>query len=324
MKVLVFQIGKIGDTILTTPLFANLKKFFPESEVIVLCSPFNKDIISVDPYVDNFLVYDKKVTSTLKILLKLRLTHFDYWIDIKNEYSSTSTYFLKICNPQLSLGFNVGKYVFDINLFDFITGYHYIDYATAPFSFLLKEKSTKDELIRRPYFIIPESIQGKYNHLRKKNPIVLLNLSTDSFARRWSFRNWKELIEYLSDREFDIILTSLPDEKPQWIELLEETKYSNVYYVDAITIFEFAELIKTVDILISPDTSAIHIASCFNKPVVSLYNNVQWNINKFAPLSNHHIILKSKERNSINSISPHDVLESFSKLAQEITLNKKI
>lgn len=323
MKVLVFQIGKIGDTILTSPLFANLKKFFPECKLTVLCSPFNKDLISVDPFIDNFLVYDKKITSTLKILFKLRLTHFDYWIDIKNEYSSTSTYFLKICTPQLSLGFNVGKNVFDINLFDFITGYHYIDYATAPFGFLLKENKIKNELIKTPYFIIPDSIQGKYNHLRNDKPTVLLNLSSDSFARRWNFRNWKELIEYISEKEFDIILTSLPEEKSQWIELLEETNYPNVYYVDAVTIFEFAELIKTVDILISPDTSAIHIASCFNKPVVSLYNNVQWNINKFAPLSDQSIILKSKERNSIDSISPHNVLEAFSKLVQEISLNKK-
>lgn len=323
MKVLVFQIGKIGDTILTTPLFANLKKFFPESEVTVLCSPFNESIIAVDPYVDKFLVYDKKVFSTLKILFRLRITHFDYWIDIKNEYSSTSTYFLKICNPQISLGFNVGKDIFDINLFDFITGYHYIDYATAPFNFLLKEKNIKGELIRKPHFIIPSSIEGKYNYLKKTKPTVLLNLSSDNFARKWAFRNWQELIEYLSDREFDIILTSMPNEKSQWIELLEETKYPTVYYIDAVTIFEFAELIKTVDILISPDTSAIHIASCFNKPVVSLYNNVQWNINKFTPLSDHHIVLKSKERNSINSISPHDVFGAFNKLVQEIGLNKE-
>lgn len=323
MRVLIFQIGKIGDTILTTPLFANLKKFFPESEITVLCSPFNQSIISVDKNVDKYLVYDKKIISTLKILFKLRLTHFDYWIDIKNEYSSTSTYFLKICNPQLSLGFNVGKYVFDINLFDFINGYHYTDYAIAPFGYLLKEKNLKDEIIKKPYFIIPESIQGKYTHLKKRNPTVLLNLSSDSFARIWSFRNWKELIEYLSEKQFDIILTSLLEEKSQWLELLEETKYSNVYYVDAVTIFEFAELIKTVDILISPDTSAVHIASCFNKPLVSLYNNVQWNINKFAPLTNHHIVLKSKERNSINSISPHEVLEAFNKLVIEIGLNKE-
>lgn len=323
MNILVFQIGKIGDTILTTPLFANLKKFFPESKVTVLCSTFNKSIISVNPYVDNFLVYDKKIISTLKILFKLRMINFDYWIDIKNEYSSTSTYFLKICNPQVSLGFNVGKYVFDINLFDFITGYHYVDYATAPFGFLLKEKNLKEELIRRPHFIIPESIQGKYKYLKKEKPTVLLNLSSDNFARRWAFRNWEELISYFSDTDFEIILTSLPDEKSRWLSLLEEAKYSNVKYIDSVTIFEFAELIKTVDILISPDTSAVHIASCFNKPVIALYNNVQWNINKFAPLSDHKVILKSKERNSINSISPHDVIEAFGELTREITLNKK-
>ena len=43
-KILVVQIGKIGDMILTTPLFLELKRLFPNTNLSVLASLNNRII----------------------------------------------------------------------------------------------------------------------------------------------------------------------------------------------------------------------------------------------------------------------------------------
>jgi len=49
-------------------------------------------------------------------------------------------------------------------------------------------------------------------------------------------------------------------------------------------ILDIASLIKTSDLLITPDTSLVHVASAFNKKVIGVYTNPQA-IKNWGPLS---------------------------------------
>ena len=118
MKILVVQIGKLGDMILITPLLSELKSLYPDSEISVLASPKNSVISKNLSLVDFTYEYDKKLYHTIKLIKSLRSKSFDLWIDSKDEYSSTSKLLKSLCNPKKSLGFNFDKNVFDINLKD--------------------------------------------------------------------------------------------------------------------------------------------------------------------------------------------------------------
>jgi ADP-heptose:LPS heptosyltransferase len=72
----------------------------------------------------------------------------------------------------------------------------------------------------------------------------------------------------------------------------------------------FASYIYNSDFLISPDTAAVHIASAFNKPVVAIYPDYEWNFISWGPLSEKFIAVKSKS-NLINSVSVDEVYRAF-------------
>ena len=63
-KVLILKYDRIGDMIVTTPIFRELKNAYPNCSLSVLASEENKDVIKYNPYIDNIYVNYKKCTRT--------------------------------------------------------------------------------------------------------------------------------------------------------------------------------------------------------------------------------------------------------------------
>jgi ADP-heptose:LPS heptosyltransferase len=309
MKILVVQIGKLGDMILMTPLLSELKSLYPESEISVLASPKNSVISKNLTLVDFTYEYDKKLYHIIKLIKSLRSKSFDLWIDTKDEYSSTSKLLKSLCNPKKSLGFNFVKNVFDVNLNDYKAGEHRVDINLSPINYLSKEKKSRNV---RPVIDIPEKdklrITQKLAKVKGKN--ILFNISAGIETREWLTDNWISIAKNIQT-DTSVILAGQEKDYERINLIIRESKRENIYFVETKTIFEFAELIKECDVLVTPDTSAVHLASCFNTPVVCLFNSVEWNRKKFSPLSDKQIILISKDENSINSITPEDVLNAI-------------
>jgi ADP-heptose:LPS heptosyltransferase len=318
-KILVVQIGKIGDMVLTTPLFSKLKELFPNSYLTVLASPVNAEIPIAHKSVDEILVYNKNIPNILALLFKLRRNKYDLWIDSKKEYSSTSAFLLRIANPRKSAGFNSQKKIFDINLNDYLSSdnaEHYIDINLA----ILKYFGADYSQDIKPNLSIPIKIENdiklRINYI--KGGFILMNISSGNLDRYWNRDNWIDVIEHLKLKS-PIIITG--DDRDE--ELLESIylycKGRNMYYIKTGSILEFAALIKESCLLITPDTSAVHFASAFDIPIIALYNNVDWNLKRFAPLSTINKVLVSNNSNSINSIEVNEVIKSAEEILNTLS-----
>ena len=71
MKVVINRSDAIGDTLLTLPMAKKLKKHFPNSHITFIVSPKTVPILEANPIVDDYWVYDKKV-SAFKNIINLR------------------------------------------------------------------------------------------------------------------------------------------------------------------------------------------------------------------------------------------------------------
>ena len=54
-KILLICNGHIGDTIMSTSIFREIKKVYPESKITVLISNISKQILEKNPYIDNII-----------------------------------------------------------------------------------------------------------------------------------------------------------------------------------------------------------------------------------------------------------------------------
>lgn len=298
--------------ILTTPLFKDLKRIFPDSELSVLASTINSDIAKNLGCVDYTYEYSKKVSSTAKLILTLRRKAFDYWIDPKDEFSNTSKILEKLCKPKISIGFNIKEKVFDINLRNFVKGEHRVDINLSPVSYLSENNEYKIVL---PHIDIPsvDAANIQTQLIKIQGTKVLLNLSTGIEARNLGVEKWIEVVNGIDENK-NIIITGMKKDYEKINAVLDACRLKAILFVKTKTIFELAELIKQCSLLITPDTSAVHLASCFNTPIVSMFNNVKWNQVKFSPLSEKQRIIVSDEENSFKSIEPDQVIKAVYEL----------
>lgn len=298
--------------ILTTPLFSSLKKIFPDYKLFVLTSELNNEIALRDENISGTFVYKKNLFSAIGLISKLRKTKFDYWIDTKPEHSTTSKMLLKFGKYDKSAGFNAKEKLFDLVLDDFVQGEHAVDINLSAALYFKKDFNSAGI---KPSINIPQETIEKYSALfgRIKKKKILINISAGFENRQWGKNNWLELINKI-DRNFDVIIIADKKDKEILNEIINEYKEDNLIPAETGNIFDVAEIVRNCDVIITPDTSIVHIASCFNKPIVALYNNVYWNLRRYAPLSDCQRIILSNDKNNISDIKVENVFEKLKEI----------
>lgn len=83
MKVLIVQLRRIGDILLTTPVIAHLKKSYPGTSVHFLTEPMGRQVLETNPNVDRVWVYDRK--RPWEMIQHVRAEHYDAVLDFMNN-----------------------------------------------------------------------------------------------------------------------------------------------------------------------------------------------------------------------------------------------
>ena len=88
MKYLIFRNDRIGDFFITAPLIKAIKRQDKNSEIYIVCSNKNLELIKKIEYIDGYFLFNKKnLLDRVKFLLLLRKKKFDRIIvsDKKNR-----------------------------------------------------------------------------------------------------------------------------------------------------------------------------------------------------------------------------------------------
>ena len=87
-KILVIRFSSLGDVILTTGIFPNLKAAWPNCEVSVLTKRPFSPLFQNNPHVDHVHVYDPKEQLFSQLTKEIRLENFDLMIDLHSNIRS--------------------------------------------------------------------------------------------------------------------------------------------------------------------------------------------------------------------------------------------
>ncbi|HWQ81825.1 MAG TPA: glycosyltransferase family 9 protein [Ignavibacteria bacterium] len=284
-----------------------MKQLYPDCNITVLTSASNDIIAKNHKSVDNTIIFNKTIIGYIKSFLQLRKTKFDYWIDTKPEHSNTSSKLLKIARFKKSIGFNFRATNFDLDLTPIRTGEHYTEINKLPLIFLNKRGDFTNLM---PELFIPDEIRQKASEILKVYPknYILFNLSVKDETRNWNPDDVVSIYKTFSGK-LDFVFQFISKDR-ECFKNIESKTGRKLNYFDG-GILELAEIVRNARLIITPDTSLVHIASCFNVPIVAVYHKVEWNIKRFAPLSDKKVILISTEENKI-SIDSGEVCAAIS------------
>jgi ADP-heptose:LPS heptosyltransferase len=80
---------------------------------------------------------------------------------------------------------------------------------------------------------------------------------------------------------------------------------------EGYSIHEVSALLAGLDMLISPDTSLVHIARSFGVPVLGMYPRPEWNLNRWRPYGQAEGVVMSGDDGNIFDITPEQMIEGY-------------
>jgi ADP-heptose:LPS heptosyltransferase len=177
-----------------------------------------------------------------------------------------------------------------------------------------------DEKEVKPFFYLNPTV---YNEIRKHKgdgeKIIAINISAGAKIRYWRQDKWIELIRLILREypDFNLVLLSTAKDESLRNEIHSNVIQTRSPIIKNLTIQQYASYIQISDILITPDTSAVHIASALGIPTIAMYPNYDSNFVSWQPYKIPYRSIKSNTE-SVKEISVNEVFDAFQSLVNEI------
>lgn len=305
-KILLFFMSPgIGDAVMSTFFIKSLKEILPDCEIDILSSEGSK-IIENDPFINHIEIISKNEQHNLKMLVKrlpqIRSKNYDAIIDIPwlwEGYSAERAAFLYAARAKDVYSANMPGFSFITNICWNYPDETVIDIYEKTLKLIaMKNCLSKNFNFRRSYQItIPEQEENHvldYLSANAINGFVLINPKGSLAQRCISFEKTIKLALNLAKTGNTVILINCEKE----IKTASSEGKGNIFAFEG-NIWQISALAKHSSAIISVDTSTIHIAGAWDKPVLALYSENNGFGNKYVwkthvPVSSRSIVLHSE------------------------------
>ena len=266
MNLLVIHTAFIGDIALSTPLLAKIKDKYPNAKLYYLTTPAGASLLKNNPKIEKVIIFDKKgkdkgIGGFFRITKELRKYRFSK-VFILHRYlrSSLIGYF---SGAEEKIGFDTasGSFLYDKKV-KYKKELHEIDRLLE----FVDGENKKYKIEIYPSSVNVENINEiwkKYGILDHK--IITIAPGSKWFTKMWPKEYFDELIDKLIKTEkVKVILVGGKEDK----EIKLKNDYKTIDLRGETSLLDLAEILKRSDVIVTNDSSPIHIGSAFEKPYI--------------------------------------------------------
>jgi ADP-heptose:LPS heptosyltransferase len=310
---------KIGDTVVSSFLYREIKKKYPNIKIIVCCGKNNKEILKYNKNIDKLYEIRGCLFNDISIFKDLREQNISLIVDFfPFNPNFNHILMLRIISPDFLIGFNKTFYkMYDLSSNEDFFSVH----ITKMYKYVLDLLKIYDidlkyeiPLTSKEESLALDLINSNYKYKYK----IVVNPFSASKHRTLSVNKLKDLI-VLMENSFDCCVFILCQEKNK--RKVASLESNRTIIASFRSILESSALIKYADIIITPDTSIVHIATAFNKKTIALYRDYSTSYEKtdiiWAPNNTNAIQLsvdtKNGFSNDVENIHNADILSALQK-----------
>ncbi|SHO80266.1 ADP-heptose--lipooligosaccharide heptosyltransferase II [hydrothermal vent metagenome] len=262
MNIIIKTPNFIGDTIMSLSAYELLKMEFPNANFTIVTPASCVDVFR-DKGIKRVIIDRSRASdrNRLKLLKEIREDRYDLGVLFHNTFIDALLF--KLSNIDKIIGYNKeGRKI----LLDFYIkldrNRHYINHYAFLVNSYLNHKYKSLPPLKLNY--------QKSKLLKKdKNPLVGFVLGGENKgSRAYPQKLGLELFRVLKDENIDIILLGDRDDNLNNAIYSSSVKSQNLSGVT--TVGEFIDVIASLDLLVTIDTSAMHIASATNTKFITL------------------------------------------------------
>lgn len=265
MKILVIRFSSIGDVVLTTPIVRALKQQLPNAEIHFITKKQFKEVLEHNPNIDRLFTIDKSISE---VIPELKKEKYDYLIDL---HKNTRTLALKFKLGKKAYSFpklNFQKWLL-VNLKkDKMPKVHIVDrYFKA-----VEELGVSNDRLPCDFFIDPKdevNMEERFGLASKT--YITIAIGAQFATKRMPLEKLQEIIQKI---QLPIVLLGGPTDVERANEIMSTLPDKNILSsCGDFNLAQSASIVKQSNVLLSNDTGMMHIAACFEVPVVSVWGN---------------------------------------------------
>lgn len=323
-RILVIRIDFLGDMVCTTAFLHALKRKWPEAEIHVLASKYNRAVLERNPDVAavHTYVYSKQcerndrpgrfiaMIDRLKLVMRLRRLAFDLVIVPNGGMHKNSVRFARQLRGKATRWHDAAT-EFDDRKPEHAANRPMRHEALSGFALMPELAPVAAESLRLRLFPDPAlKAQWEFGLAPKRRPRVGLFVSNKAESRRWDARKWRELADALAARVDVVIFRDPGDDR-----MLESSVASAARVISPPTVPDLIAATSVLDLVISADSAPVHFASALGVPVVAMFEDRPEKYLRWHPLGVPHMLLHAGPK--VDDISVAQVADATRSLLDE-------
>ncbi len=304
-SVLVIRPDRLGDVVLSTPVYETLKKEFPHLRISVLVNSAHAGLLADSPNINRVFAFDPK--QPLNIFRQLRDEHFDLALTLHKTFSTTATFFSLCSGAKIRIGYEhqENAWVYNIrvpmqgpprheteNNLEILRALGIESLHSQPRLYFNPDETQKIANITREYRSSPD------------RPVVLIKSGTRIAKWGWRWEKFRTVIEQLLEST-QVWMVNGPGEEVELKKAIASMQ-KKPQLLPLLRAKELALLIQECDVLLCNHTGIMHLASAVDKPVCVIFKHGE--IGRWGPLNSASVVLEERDDDSLSTGTVLDTL----------------
>jgi len=284
-KILIIQLGDIGDVVWAIPAFWAVKNAFPQADIFILTRKPNGDLLADDSHISKVFQVDQQgIFNGIQLLRSIRKEKFDLLFDLRADDRGAYVSLLSGAKMRAALyykGIDWRNRMFT----------HLADPPrTEERTFGAAEQSLKilrcfgiQETTDVPRLFVSAATRNKVTELLTSEKIVSEKgfVTINPFSRwsykEWGIEKWRQIISFIW-REYGmpILIMGSKEERLRASDLMFADSSSAYNLAGKTTLQEMAGVLQQSSLHIGVDSAAPHIAAAVGTPTLTIYGPSDW------------------------------------------------
>ncbi|MCM8791800.1 MAG: lipopolysaccharide heptosyltransferase II [Candidatus Omnitrophica bacterium] len=300
-RILIVRTDKIGDVVLSTPVIKTIRENYPSSFIAMMVSPYTRELLEGNPYLDEVIVYDKEKKhkgwlGSMHFSRELKKKKFELAIILHPTNRVHLVTFFAGIPKRVGYNKKLGFLLTDrLPHTKHLGEKHESEYNLDVIRYL-GIKNISKEL----YIPIKREAQNFIEELFKKegiteeDRILAIHPSATCPSKRWPPERFAEVADRLIEKyNFKVFIVAGIKDKEISKMVLKNMKYKAIDLAGKLSLSQLVSLLRKCQLFISNDSGPVHISSAIGVPVVSIFGRNQRGLSplRWGPLGKYSRVI---------------------------------
>ena len=279
-RILVIKLDHLGDVVLATPVFSNLRRTYPNAELHALTGTWSRVVLERHPDVNEVLEYNSpafcrtaqstSLKQTLQLYQQLRRQKYDLVVELRGDWRTVWFSFLRLTPHRFSRA--ALQMTNKLGLSEF-SGTH----ETTRNLDVLKHADIPIPIQTATFSVTTEDEEWRSNFLAsheidKQYPLIAIHPGSPIPLKRWLPERYAKLADWLiAHKCAQVLFVGVKDEMPIITEVQELMQGKSINIAGKTTLTQLASILHNCNVFIGNDSGPMHLAAAVGTQTIGLY-----------------------------------------------------